>query len=231
MRKRSAAKMAASSPPVPPRISMMTSRSSLGSRGSSWSRSWASRSTSWASSSAMTSRTSSFISGSVSASRSRRAAASCSRTPRSRRWLSTSGASCACSRPRTRLRSGSEATSGRDHSASISVRRRSISSRRASRLMGSPGRPRRERCSSAMRASTVCASSVASGMGSRGGSQLPSGATSSLAARASCMEQMATSIMESSGCFVVIACSQMPGRKSQRQTECSRRLAPHLRIS
>ena len=58
------------------------------------------------------------------------------------------------------------------------------------------------------------------------GSQLPSGASSPLAASASCIEQMATSIIESSGCLVVMDCSQMPGRKSQRQTECSRRLAP-----
>ena len=60
------------------------------------------------------------------------------------------------------------------------------------------------RSSAASRASIVRASSPASGMGSRSGSQLPSGAVSPLAARASCIEQMATSIIESSGCLVVM---------------------------
>ena len=50
-------------------------------------------------------------------------------------------------------------------------------------------------------------------------------------ARIATLEAMATSIIESSGCLVVIDCSQMPGRNSQRTAQFSRRLAPHRSTS
>ena len=53
----------------------------------------------------------------------------------------------------------------------------------------------------------------------RAASRLPSGAGSPFAASASRIDAMATSIIESSGCLVVIAWSQMPGRNSQRTAQ------------
>ena len=90
--------------------------------------------------------------------------------------------------------SGSAATSGRDHSASISSRRRSSSSRRCSRLIASAGRA----------PGSAGEHRPWSGIGRRSGSRLPAGASSPFAASASRIDAMATSIIESSGCLVVM---------------------------
>src|SRR6185295_15261846 len=134
MRNSSAAKRAASSPPVPARISTITLPSSAGSRGS---RSTFSSSTSRASSvssRSISSRTRLRISSSAASSRRAYAPASSSRTRRSCRYASTTGSRRAISRPRRLIASTSRDVSGSASSALRSSYWRATSSRRVSRL-------------------------------------------------------------------------------------------------
>ena len=193
----------------PARISTMTFLSSFGSRGSSRTRSC---STSVAS--RRVSSSSTICAGHVAElgvgfeSRRARARSSCvADVAQAGGSCRRSGASCACSRPSSRLRSGSAAISGSTtppRSRSAAAR---ASSRRSSRLIAPAGR----RADSVRRRRGFGIGRPAVGI-----RRLPSGALSPLAASASRIDAMATSIIESSGCLVVIACSQMPGRNSQR---------------
>ena len=204
----------------------MTSRSSLGSRGSSWTRRCARRArASSASSSSTTSRAISRSSGSVSASRSRRAAcelrADGAQVPvvvddgRELGLLAPERRGCA--RGRTR-------PPGRDHSASISVE---AALELVETLLEAHDRrsPRLHRPQAARRRPSRLASRPAR---SRPGSARARGpgcprAPSRRWPRAPrCIDAMATSIIESSGCLVVIDWSQMPGRNSQRTSAVAR---------
>src|SRR5215210_7734706 len=77
----------------------------------------------------------------------------------------------------------------------------------------------------------VPAAAAAASSGRRGGSRLPSGASSPLAASASRIEAIATSIIESSGWRVVMPCSQIPGRNSHLIHHRCRCRAPIRRTS
>ena len=133
MRKRSCAKSAASSPPVPARISTMALRSSRGSCGISSGLSCSSRRPIPCSSCVTSRFASADISGSSAETSSRASASSISYFCR-RVASSTSGASRRCSRPSSASRRASLTVRGSESAASTSRARESASVSRSRRL-------------------------------------------------------------------------------------------------
>ncbi|OQB39904.1 MAG: hypothetical protein BWY06_01437 [Candidatus Latescibacteria bacterium ADurb.Bin168] len=131
MRKRSAANNAASSPPVPPRISRIVFLSSFGSLGISCSLSVSSRVATRSSRTAISSFAKAMRSRSCSSSKIRRASASWASTSAYRRPVSTIGASCRCSFASFWYWAISAVAAGSERSRSISVNRVSMAARRS----------------------------------------------------------------------------------------------------